>query len=333
VLDEIHYCGNPKSKRAMAVAAWRALHPQAYAVGLSGTPIPAYVWQLWHCLDILWPGRFGRAWNFQERYCDGRWEEIAHTEKTVWNREGVSRSEELAKRLSACMLRRTKADVALELPPRTRTTIEIELPPKALRDLHKAAAAIDWSGGQLQGKGVSALLSHIEEYKIDAAEELAMNVMAAGSRPLILTTRKATAAELGRRLSAPVADGDVDPQERQRLLADAECGVATLYAVTTGIDLVGYDVIIMTGLDWVPSTLLQGEARIHRIGQHRPVTIYYLIGQHTLDEVVRERVIERLDTFGSIIGDDGSDGMGRALGALGDDELLAGLVASMKEAA
>ena len=131
-----------------------------------------------------------------------------------------------------------------------------------------------------------------------------------------------------------MATGDAPPAKRAELLTSGDgAAVATMYAVTTGIDLVEFDVVIFVGLDWLPSTLLQAEARLHRIGQRRPVTIYYLIGRGTLDEVVKERVIERLHNFVTLTGASGDESQLAADLTDGDeDSLIAELVAHAKGA-
>jgi SNF2 family DNA or RNA helicase len=324
IVDEIHYASNPKSQRSKALAAWRAANPAAPILGLTGTPMTAEPRDLWHPLNLLWPGRFGTQWQFEKRYCDGRWVEIPNAQKTVWVADGCSRAEELAARLARVMLRRTKAQVALELPPRERVIVEVEIPATARRALAKAAVALDGRAG------VSTLLSNIEEYKIEEACELAEQAKRNGERVLLLTTRRETAEVLGQRLNAPSADGSDSVAARERLLANAPVAVATLYSVSTGVDyLSGFSTLIMVGLDWLPSVVLQGESRVHRIGSDKPVTIYYLIGRGTLDEVVRERVIERLDTFAELTGGDASGGFGDSLRGGSEDELLASIVAAV----
>ncbi len=177
---------------------------------------------------------------------------------------------------------------------------------------------------QQEGKNTTA-----KAYKIDAAEALAREALANGSRALIFTTRKATAEALAARLGAPCVTGDVAADSRQALLVDASCGVATMYSVTTGIDLVGYDVAIFVGLDWVPSTVLQAESRIHRIGQSRNVSVFFLVGLRTLDEVVRSKVIERLDQFAAIAGGGGDEReLSGDLAGGGEEELLAEFAAA-----
>lgn len=330
ILDEIHYLSNPRTKRSRTVVEWLADAPvRPLTVGLSGTPIPARVRDLWHPLDVLWPGRFGTRWQFERRYCGGRYEELPHDGRKVWIADGSSRLDELRQRLRHVMLARTKEEVEEELPPLAREVVEVELPAKARRSLASAARAIDWKGEGRQG--VAEILSGVESYKVEAAEEIARNAIASGSRPLLLTIRRATAEDLARRLGAALATGEHPAGQRAAILSDerAPAGAATIYAVTTGVDLVSYDVAIMVGLDWVPATLLQGEARLHRIGQRRNVTVYYLVGLGTLDEVVRERVVERLGYYSEVLGSQGDAArLESTLGSGGAEDVLDALFAA-----
>lgn len=330
ILDEAHYTSNPKAQRTQAVRGYIAQHAPM-VLELSGTPMTTRPRDLWQPLDLMHPGRWGSKFSFEKRYCNGRFEEIPGLDKAVWTADGATHIDELAVRLKAVMLRRTKAEVALELPPRTRQVIEVELPKKAAKALKAAAAALTWSGA---AQGVGSLLSQVESYKVDAALSLARDVLASGGRPLLLTTRKATAQQLSDELRCPCAHGDVPPDKRRAVLLSGDgAAVSTIYAVTTGIDLTEFDCIIFTGLDWVPSTLLQAEARIHRIGQLRGVTIYYLVGVGSIDEVVRERVIDRLEIIAALAGGDEA-GFAVELGG-NDDNLLSDLFKQLttKEAA
>lgn len=300
VLDELHYLASPKAQRSKAVREYvnkcrKHCYP-THVIGLTGTPMTARPRDLWHPLDVIYPNRFGHRFGFEKRYCDGRWEEIRGLEKPVWSADGQSNLDELGRRLqSGVMLRRVKSEV-LELPDRQRILLPVEMPVSARRALAKAAPSVGFD------RDVGKLLSVVEEYKLAAAAELATDLRSQGRRPLILTLRRETAAKLGERLGAPVVTGAVVPGKRAAILAGAPCGVATVYSVTTGINLTEYDTVIFVGLDWVPSTLLQAEARIHRIGQDKSVLFYYLIGLGTIDEIVQSRVLERLDAFSTVVG-------------------------------
>lgn len=301
ILDELHYLSNPKAQRSKAVARYiNSGGKRPYIIGLTGTPMTARPRDLWHPLDLLYPGRFGRkvgGGSFEERYADGRFVEIQGVDRPVWQADGATNLEELGMRLrSGLMVRRTKSEVALELPDRQRILLPVELPTAAQRSL---ASAYNLAADMTNPGRV---LSAIEEHKIKAAIDLTNDLVANGRRVLLFTLRKSTARLLGEALHAPYVTGEDDAEDRAALLQNSPIGVATVYSVTTGLNLVDYDTVVFVGLDWVPSTLLQAEARIHRIGQTRDVLFYYLIGMQTIDEVVASKVIERLDNFNTVVG-------------------------------
>jgi SNF2 family DNA or RNA helicase len=328
ILDECHYLANPRAKRAEAVVNYiDSCRTRPLVLQLTGTPIPARVRNLWQVLDIGWPGRFGSKWQFEKRYCDGHNEEIKAIGKSVWVAEGSSHAAELRTRLSSVMLRRLKADVAAELPTCSRVLLDVE--PEKIKRGYATAAKRRLKGSNTAAADFSCLLGDAEASKITAAVELAQEAIASGKRPLLLTLRKESAERIANSLMCPVAHGDTPATERRDvLLAGGGAAVSTIYAVTTGIDLTEFDTLIFVGLDWVPATLLQAEARLHRIGALRPITIYYLVALGTVDEHVRERVLSRLDTFASIIQDDTSQ-LTAALRGGSDDELLAAMVAAV----
>ena len=325
ILDELHYCSNPKAKRTKAVAAYTAA-TGARLIGLTGTPITARPRDIWSPLDILWPGRFGNWWKFTGRYCEGHYEEITGLDKPVWVCDGASNLDELGERLrSGLMLRRTKGEV-LELPMQQRIIMPVELPERARVNLVKATVEV--TGERELGRALSA----IEEHKIKAAIELVSDLRASGRRVLVFTLRRDTAAQIGKALDVPYVTGEHAPAERAKILGAVNCGVATIYSVTTAINLVNFDTCVFVGLDWVPSTLLQAEARTHRIGQDRDVIYYYLMGMGTLDETICAKVIERLDNFSAVVGSakEESELSGALRGNKSDDDLIADLIADME---
>jgi SWI/SNF-related matrix-associated actin-dependent regulator 1 of chromatin subfamily A len=322
ILDEIHYLMNERSQRSRAVRAWLAAQrPRPVVLGLSGTPMTARPRDLWCPLDTLFPGSWETWWYFTIRYCAGHWRPERNAPKgQVWDSDGVSHADELHERLRDVMLRRTKTDVQLELPPRTRVPIDVPTTPGIRR-------TIDWTAApeayQLRSSGaeISRRLAAAEPFKADSACALAREIQAEGARPLILTTRVETAKRIAEELGCPCVHGEIPPTKRRDMISEAPVAVATMYSVTTGIDLVGFDSAIFVGLDWVPSTLLQAEARIHRIGQTKPVTVYYLCAQGTLDEIIRARVIERLETFTAIVGSGDEAGLAGDLAQRNQDLL------------
>lgn len=338
VLDEAHKVSNPKAKQTAAVQRTLAASPGCVRLALSGTPMTTEPADLHNALDLLWPKRFGTAWQFQRRYCGGKHVELTDDDgnplqrngepmRPVWQCTGPSNQAELAARLARVMLRRTKAQVGTELPPRTRVISDVTVAASARKADRRAAQLLDGKGA------LHSLLRETEPLKLAHAEALAREVMAAGSRPLVLTARRSSAKGLAATIGCPCVTGEDAAGKREEMLAGAPVAVATMYAVETGINLVGFDVIIFVGLDWMPSRILQAEARIHRIGQDKPVTIYYCIARGTIDEVIAEKVIQRLVTFAELMGAKGGDEAGLAADLRGDtdeDSLLAAIVAAAK---
>ncbi len=325
VIDEVHYVANSRAGRSKAVRAFVDEEPRVPVVALSGTPFDTRLRDLWNPLDTIFPNRFGTWFQFTKRYCAGQFVEIKGVEKPVWRADGSSNELELRERLSAVMLRREKSAV-LDLPERQRIMIPVELSERALDAFARAAAHAR------DGDALGRLLGQIEAHKIKAAIELAKDMTSQGRRPLLYTTRKETARQLGEALECPWVTGDVSADtRREQLLAGDGPGVATLFSVTTGINLIEFDTVIFVGLWWQPNVMKQAEDRLHRIGQRRSVSNYFLIGLRTIDEVIRERVVERLERFDRVIGN-ASDSTSMAATLSGEDEgdLLDGIVAAVQ---
>jgi len=333
VLDEIQYVSNHKSLRAKAVRTYLKQKRPKAVIALSGTPLTAYPKDLWNPLDILFPGRFGTWFGFTKRYADGHYEDIEGLDKEVWDCKGSSNLEELGSRLSTVMIRRTKNEVQ-ELPERQRIVLPIEIADKVRKSMIRAFADID------NAKSVLTALSAAEMHKIPPACELALDLAKQDHRVLLLTTRRQTAEDIAKRLRksgviAPWVTGEDPPGKRRDILNKTESiAVATIYSIETGINLTSFDAAIFVGLDWLPKTLLQTEARIHRIGQTKRVLYYYLIGLGTIDEIIRSRVIERLEHYAILMGGTEKDEehkLATSLGRKSDDELIAEIVAAVKE--
>lgn len=346
VLDELHHLMSENSKRSKAVRQALGQWPQRPLVlGLSGTPMTARPRDLWAPLDLLFGRRVaGSFYSFTKSFCAGHWKEIEGLDRSVWDSSGTSNAVELAAKLAPLMLRRTKQEVLSELPAIQRSVHEVELPEQArraageaAREAALAAASNDWGTESspargLLGSSIGRLLSGLEAHKLDAAAELAQELVAEGSRPLLLTTRIESARLLGERLCCPWVCGETPvSSRREQLLAGTGPGVATIGSVLEGVDLVEFDVVIFVGLDWVPARLLQAESRAHRMGQRRSVQVIYLVCAGTLDELVRDRVIERLETFAAIVGGEAEGELAQTLRGGSEDDLLRAFIEAAKE--
>ena len=136
IYDEMHYLQNPKAKRTKAADEFtQTIAKGGLLVGLSGTPMrnrPANL-EPWLSMTGLM-SRFGGKWRFLNRYCDP--EEIWNGKKVVTSFTGSSNLGEMNDILTdGIMLRRRKAEVLKELPPKTTTLTSVDLG-SAMRDLY-----------------------------------------------------------------------------------------------------------------------------------------------------------------------------------------------------
>ncbi len=118
--------------------------------------------------------------------------------------------------------------------------------------------------------------------------------------------------------SAAVTTGEASLKEREGAVQSfQECGgvlVATLDSLSVGVTLHRARIVIMHDLGWVPAELLQGEARVYRIGQHWPVLSKWMVAKHTLDEMFVAAVRRKGDIVAEVVGDEQGQNLADALG-------------------
>ncbi len=112
VLDEAQRIKNSRSQAALSLKGLRARH----RLCLSGTPLENHLGELWSLIDFVCPGLLGSEAQFREHY-----------RNPIEKRHDALRAEHLARRIRPFILRRTKAQVAQELPEKTETLLRVEL--------------------------------------------------------------------------------------------------------------------------------------------------------------------------------------------------------------
>ncbi len=326
--DEAQALTNEKSKQSKACKELAS--GAEHKIALSGTPMMNRVRELWNVIDTISPGRFGKGFfHFGRRYCEGHQEEIEKRDgetMKVWNFDGTSHVEELNNRMKHFMLRRTKQDVASELPPKTRQIVPVELAEYKNADRW-------WS---IENKNEAQIaLGLAAELKVPHTVELALSSRVNGSDVIVFCYQKQVARQLQQQFAkkgvdAFLATGDETIEKRLVNAKKAKEShgilVATIDAMGTGIDKLSYaDVLIFAELHYVPGKLLQAEDRAHRIGQLRPVNIYYMIGIGTIDEIIRDAVLTKLMAFEEAVGSVG-ESIRQDLMGESEEEALAAIV-------
>lgn len=331
IIDELHNLMGREKKYGTAKGTVRSGAVRELAVlstfriGLTGTPEPTRPANLWQQLHILWPWRFGKPFDFDVRYCNGQHNGFGFEAK------GATNQAELKRRLSKYMIRRTKTDVALELPAITRVFRTVDPDPKA-RALFQRYESTEVH----RSDALSNALLATHEGKMKEAVATCLQL----PNFLLLTYRKEHAYKMAEDLQKQgvnliVITGDIPPDRRGKMLEGAEASkqsvVATIDACKEGLNMQGITSNgVMHALDWQPSKLMQAEARIHRMGQKLPVTWTYILMAESADMWVAERVVKRLDTVQATIPGTSTDGssqlrqtLNQAITASDDDVLAA----------
>lgn len=305
ILDEAHMLRGMKSRRTEAIK--KLLEKAVVVWGLTGTPMPNHVRDIWALGDIVTGGLLGPYWPFARAYCG------AYKGQYGWVADGSSRLEELNQRLRFWILGRAKSEVGLQLPPKRREVVQVDV-----GEVKLSAVGVGIMPGEdgyqrrMRTNTVATALRANARAKRAAVVEMAKEALAAGQKVVVGVYLREQAEEIAKALVdvAPVAavSGDLSAETRDewattfRAHEGAAAFVCTIDSVMTSISLVGADLVIVGDLTWDPTKLLQFEGRHHRIGSGKSVLIRYVIASGTIDEDVGEAVIAKLSTIEEALG-------------------------------
>ncbi len=301
VFDEAQNLKNAGAQRSQASRRLSG----GFRIALSGTPVENRLDELWSLLDTIVPGLLGSRESFQRRFAG----------PIERDRNPQARAA-LRMLIRPYLLRRTKAAVLAELPPRTE--IVIAAPPgpeeraftEALR--RKALAALeepDASPGQRRIRILAEIMKlrraachptlidpdcGLESAKLAAFLELVDELRENGHRALVFSQfvghlEIAKAALAGRQVAFLSLDGSTPASTRAKLVAAFQAGEGDLFLISlraggTGINLTAADYVIHLDPWWNPAVEDQATDRAHRIGQTRPVTVYRLVTEDSIEE-------------------------------------------------
>jgi superfamily II DNA or RNA helicase len=331
ILDEAQTAKNPSSQIARVVRALRADHRLA----LTGTPVENSLRDLWAIFAFVEPGLLGTEGSFKRRF------EIPIAESGP---EGERAAATLRSRLEPFVLRRTKEDVAPELPERTEVILECDLSPLQKRLYRGVAEAarhdvfevVERIGIENATVHVLAALTrlrqicshpglifpeHINEpeasAKFDAFVETVEEILSGGHRLLVFSAfasmLRIMRGELDRReIGYSYLDGSTKDRDRrlevERFMQPdgPPLFLCSLKAGGVGLTLTAADYVILYDPWWNPAVERQAIDRTHRIGQHRAVTAYRLLTSGTVEEKIRALAERKASLSKSIIKADGA---------------------------
>jgi len=308
ILDEAQNIKNSKSRAAQLVGQLSARH----RLCVTGTPMENHLGEFWSLMHFLMPGFFGSEIEFKRRY------------RIPIEKHGDSAArEQLLRRARPFLLRRTKAEVAKELPPRTDILRSVPLE-GAQRELYEAVrlmvdqklrAAIATRG--LGGSHIMVLdallkLRQIccdprllpleggatvqQSAKLEMLMELLPEMIEEGRRILLFSQFTSMLALIEQRLQAAGIDYvklTGETRDRQAVVERFQQGTVPLFLISlkaggVGLNLTAADTVIHYDPWWNPAVEQQATDRAHRIGQDKPVFVYRLLTEGTVEQKIAE---------------------------------------------
>jgi superfamily II DNA or RNA helicase len=311
VMDEAQFIKNPKAQSHQVARKLKARH----RLSLTGTPLENHLGELWAQFDFLMPGLLGTAKRFTQVYRTPI-EKLGDEEMRV----------ALGERVRPFLLRRTKEQVLKDLPPRTEMVrwVEIEGGQRDLYESLRVAfdrklrvALTEQGVGRSQIMIFDALLKlrqiccdprlvklpaaealvkkgHAHSAKLATLMEMLVELLDEGRKVLLFSQFTSMLGLIELELEKhgiQYAKLTGQTRDRETPINDFQKGRVPLFLISlkaggTGLNLTAADTVIHYDPWWNPAVEEQATARAHRIGQDKPVFVYKLMTQGTVEEKI-----------------------------------------------
>lgn len=322
VLDEAQYIKNAATATAKACK----LIPSEFRIALTGTPLENGVHELWSIFDFLMPDFLGSMKEFRLRF-----------ERPIRDRQDMQALERLRLKVKPFMLRRTKANLLSDLPPKVEQVSHAALTAEQLvvyaRTLEEVRAEVEKAVAEKGFKRarieiLTALmklrricdhpaladqrLPRVEELsgKMGLALELVRQAHEGGKKVLLFSQFTGMLDILREALDLHgighvTIEGKTKDRQTQvkRFASDPKIAVflLSLRAGGTGLTLTEADTVILFDPWWNPMVEAQAMDRAHRIGQTQTVNVYKLVTKGTVEEKVMELQERKKKLFDALV--------------------------------
>lgn len=312
ILDEAQRIKNSRSQAASALKSLQSRH----RLCLSGTPIENHLGELWSLMDFVSPGLLGQEAQFREFY-----------RLPIEKRQDTAQAESLAKRVRPFILRRTKHEVARELPEKIETLLRVELD-GTQRDLYETVRATmdkklrDAIAQQglarshivvldallklrqvccdprllKSDEAAQALTDASTSAKLELLLDLLPTLVEDGRRVLVFSQFTEMLALIEpelRRLELDYLKLTGETTDRAEMVSRFQEGNIPLFLISlkaggVGLNLTAADTVILYDPWWNPAVEQQAIDRAYRIGQGKAVFVYKLVASGTVEEKMLE---------------------------------------------
>jgi non-specific serine/threonine protein kinase len=324
ILDESQAIKNPLAQSAKAARLLDAEH----RLCMTGTPVENNTFELWSQFAFINPGLLGSMEYFKREFAS-----------PIESKQDEKTANLLKRMIYPFILRRTKEQVAPELPPRTERIIFTDLEPAQrkiynnTRDYYRAQllGMIDEGGmdnarmkileGLLRLRQICIHPALVEPTynKVAAKFEILMETLetlkAEGHKALVFSqfvqTLKLLEAEMKKLgLSYTYLDGKTKNRQERVDTFQNDPSISffliSLKAGGVGLNLTAADYVLHLDPWWNPAVEMQAADRTHRIGQDKPVFIYKFIARETVEEKILELQTRKKELVEQLISAEGS---------------------------
>jgi superfamily II DNA or RNA helicase len=345
VLDEAQNIRNPATVAAKAAVALNA----EQKIALSGTPVENHLGDLWSMMRFLNPGLLGDNKQFGSDF-----------RKPIEKDNEPDAKRRLARRIKPFMLRRTKEQVAKDLPDRTELIADIELY-DTQRDLYEVTRAamqrrvIEAMGAKGLAQSAIVIIDALLKLrqcccdprlvktatktatsggsaKLDHLIEMLKELNAEGRRVLVFsqfTSMLDLIEEQVKALGFSYERLTGETRDRDGPVKRFQSGQSDVFLISTkaggvGLNLTAADTVILYDPWWNPAVEAQAIGRAHRIGQQRPVFVHRLICAGTIEEKMLALQARKKSLAGSLFnaGDDVESTGAKAVAGLSEADIL-----------
>jgi hypothetical protein len=317
ILDEAQYVKNHQSKIYQCA---RRL-PAPFKVAITGTPMENNVMELWSLLSITAPGLFPDPSRFREYYA-----------RPIERQGDAGLLTQLRRRIKPLVKRRTKEQVAADLPDKQEQVLEVDLHPRhrklyqthLQRERQKVLKLIDDMDANrftilssltrlrrlsLHAALIDSAYEDVPCSKIDTLIDQIQDVAAGGHRALVFSQFTGFLGRVRDRLDAAGVGHcylDGETRDRAEVLRRFKQGTDPVFLISlkaggSGLNLTEADYCFLLDPWWNPATEAQAIDRTHRIGQTRNVMVYRLIARDTIEQKVMALQARKAELFASVI--------------------------------
>jgi SNF2 family DNA or RNA helicase len=330
VLDEAQTVKNPDAATSRLVRSIKATHRFC----LTGTPMENHLGELWSIMSFASPGYLGDKTAFTRQW-----------RTPIEKRADAARAALLAQRVKPFLLRRTKSEVASELPPKTEIVETIMLE-GSQRDLYdsirlsmsaKVRKAIADRGLAKSHIIVLEALLRLRQAccdpallklddgverpsaKLERLMEMVLELLSEGRKIIVFSQFTSMIALMRKRLDASRIRYSLltgETRDRKGAIEGFQAGTTDVFLISlkaggVGLNLTAADTVIIFDPWWNPAVEQQAIDRAHRIGQDKAVFVYRLVAAGTVEEKMDELKARKRALADSLFDRDG--GIGSAL--------------------